>query len=242
MKKKQARDRVVVAIDGPAGVGKSSAARRLAESLGYTLVDTGALYRAVALAARERNVSWDDGEAVGALARRLMIELGRRDDGTTRVMIGEQDRSDDIRSPEISMGASAVSRHAPVREALLGQQRRLGSAGGVVLEGRDIGTVVFPDAEVKVFLTARAEVRAQRRCDELRGKGEDVDYEATLAEVRLRDEQDSTRDVAPLRPADGAIVLDSSDLDLEAVVESLLDVVSRAKKSESQEHVLDESL
>jgi cytidylate kinase len=228
------RERPVVAIDGPAGVGKSTAARMLARELGFTLVDTGALYRAVALAAAERGVSWDDGPALARTIEAAIIDLGTDTTGQTRVLIGGADRSRDIRTPVVSMGASAVSRHPEVRGALLGMQRRLGRVGGVVLEGRDIGTVVFPDAEVKVYLTASPEVRARRRYEELAARGEDVSFEETLAEVVQRDCQDSTRETAPLRAADDAVVIDTSSLSAAEVVERVVEMTRGAGSSRVQ--------
>jgi len=211
----------VVAIDGPAGAGKSTAARTLAKRLGFVFVDTGALYRGVALVAFERGVDWEDGPALGSLVDSLALEFRLGDDGTPKLVIDSVDRSSDIRTPHISTGASRVSRHAEVRAALLGLQRRLGAPGGVVLEGRDIGTVVFPDADVKVFLTASDEARAGRRYAELSRAGHEVDLEQVLAEIRERDRLDSERDIAPLRAADDAIVLDTSELDLEQVLTRL---------------------
>ena len=220
------RRRPVVAIDGPAGAGKSTASRLLARHLGFVLVDTGALYRGVALAAREAGVSWDDAEALGSLARGLDLRFESGPDGVPLLLLDGVDRSDDIRTPEISQGASDVSRHGPVRDALLGLQRRLGRDGGVVLEGRDIGTVVFPDAEVKIFLTASAEVRAGRRVEDLAQRGIEADPERTLAEIHRRDAQDSGRAVAPLRAAEDAVTLDTTDLDLEGVVGRLAEIVA----------------
>lgn len=221
------RSRPVVAIDGPAGAGKSTVARRLAVRLGYTLVDTGALYRAVALAATERGVAWDDDAGLGALCASITIRLETTADGATRVLLDGRDRSGDIRTPEISRGASAVSARGPVRAALLGMQRDLGAGGGVVLEGRDIGTVVFPDAEVKVFLTATPEERARRRTEELRARGTPADFAETLAEVVARDAQDSSRAIAPLRCADDAVHVDSTGVTADELVERLAGLVAQ---------------
>jgi CMP/dCMP kinase len=217
----------VVAIDGPAGAGKSTAARQLAARLGYLLVDTGALYRGVALAAFERGVDWEDGPALGALIEVMSLSFERDADGSMHLLLDGVDRAQDIRSPHISTGASRVSRHSEVRHALLGLQRKLGAAGGVVLEGRDIGTVVFPDADVKVFLTATDEARAARRHAELRQAGHEVDTEQVLREIRERDQLDSQRDIAPLRPAEDAVLLDTSGIDLPTVIERLETLVKQ---------------
>lgn len=216
---------IVVAIDGPAGVGKSTTARLVAQKLGYTLVDTGAIYRALAFVAREQGIDWEDASALAKLARDLQIDLSSDQEGKTIVRAAGRDISNAIRSSEMSMGASTVSRQGPVREALLDLQRKLGGEGGVVLEGRDIGTVVFPDAEVKVFLTASAEIRAQRRTDEMSARGETVSYEDTLRETRARDHQDETRAVAPLRPAGDAVVVDSSEMSIDEVVSRITALV-----------------
>jgi cytidylate kinase len=227
---RQGSGELVVAIDGPAGAGKSSAARRLAKRLGYVLVDTGALYRGVALAAFERGVDWEEGASLGALVDALSLGFARDDsdaEGAARLTIDGIDRSADIRTPHISTGASRVSRHPEVRRALLGLQRRLGAQGGVVLEGRDIGTVVFPDAEVKVFLTASDEARARRRHAELHKAGHEVDFERVLADIRERDRLDSERDVAPMRAADDAVLLDTSDLVLDQVLDRLEQIVKK---------------
>ena len=216
------RPRPIVAIDGPAGAGKSTVARRLADTLGYVLVDTGAMYRAVALAAKRAAVAWDDGARVGDLARAIVARRGlsfdRDAEKGVRVWLDGEDVSDAIRAPDMGMGASTVSGHKDVRDALFDLQRQAGHGGGVVLEGRDIGTVVFPDAEVKFFLTARPEVRARRRFDELAAKGATMTLEETLADVRRRDEQDTTRAVAPLRQAEDATLIDNSDVTIDETV------------------------
>jgi cytidylate kinase len=212
----------IVAIDGPAGAGKSTVARKVAEALGFVLVDTGALYRTVALAAKRRDVAWTDANATGGVARELaeknliVLEPGGR------VLLAGEDVSKEIRTPDVSMGASTVSAYPDVRAALLDMQRNAGKNGGVVLEGRDIGTVVFPNAEKKFFLTARPEVRARRRCDELRTKGQDADYEATLAEVIKRDDQDTNRAVAPLKQAADAEYVDTSDMTIDDAVKLIV--------------------
>jgi len=224
-----ARQRPVIAIDGPAGAGKSTVARKLAERLGFVLVDTGALYRSIALAAHRAGIAWSDGVRLGELARGL---VGRGDmafapgaDGRARVLLAGEDVSLAIRMPEIGTGASQVSAHPEVRAALLDLQRQAGKDGGVVLEGRDIGTVVFPDAEAKFFLTARPEVRAKRRFDELVAKGEKVSFEATLKEVLQRDANDTFRAHAPLRQAEDAFVVDSSDGSADDAVAVMVDRV-----------------
>jgi cytidylate kinase len=219
------RTRPVVAIDGPAGAGKSTVARRLAAHLGFTLVDTGALYRAVALAARRAGVSWDDEAGVTAVAQSIAaaraLNLVPDAEIGVRVFLRGEDVSEAIRAAEMSMGASRVSAAPGVRDALFQLQRLAGEDGGVVLEGRDIGTVVFPDAEVKFFLTASPEVRARRRHEELLARGQDVGYEKTLDEVRARDRNDTMRPVAPLRQAADAVLVDSSDRSIEDVVRDM---------------------
>ena len=223
-----------VAIDGPAGAGKSTVARMLAERLGFVLVDTGALYRTVALAAHRAGVAWNDVGAIGALARdlasRRAIAFERSavvsgGGSGVRVLLDGEDVSLAIREPEIAVGASRVSAVPEVRAALLDTQRSAGERGGVVLEGRDIGTVVFPDAEAKFFLTASPAVRARRWFEELEARGISVTMEQTLAEVVERDRADTEREVAPLKQAEDAVLVDSSDRPVEVIVEEMARLV-----------------
>lgn len=212
--------KVVVTIDGPAGAGKSSVAKLLARRLAYRLLDTGAIYRAVALAAHRGGVPWTDAPRLGEVARALDIRfdfVGEKN----HVYVAGEDVTSAIRTPEISQGSSQVSAYPEVRAALLDLQRRLGAGGGVVVEGRDTGTVVFPAAEAKFFLTASEEERARRRVAELAAAGRVVDFDVTLKEIRERDQRDASRDVAPMVPAEDAVIVDSSVQTLEEVVESL---------------------
>lgn len=224
-----------VAIDGPAGAGKSTVAKRLAERLGFLHVDTGALYRTVALAAHRAGASWDEESRIADVAeavvsaRRIRMERAEGG-GPMRVLLDGEDVSLAIRTPEMSAGASRVSAIARVRGALLDLQRQAGAAGGVVLEGRDIGTVVFPDAEVKLFLTATPEERARRRYDELVEKGVATTYEATLADQLARDKADTERKVAPLRQAEDAVLVDSTGRDIDQVIEEMVRVVEARRR------------
>lgn len=216
---------LVVAIDGPAGAGKSTVARRVAQRLGAVLLDTGAIYRALALRAQREGILWQDERALAELARDLRLEF--RADGTEqRVFLLDQGRAEDVsaalRTPEISAGASAVSRWPAVRDALLLLQRAFAQRGAVVAEGRDTGTVVFPRAAVKVFLVADPAVRAQRRTRELREAGHDVDLAGVLTEQERRDQADSSRAAAPLRAAEDAVRIDASALTIDEVVQRIV--------------------
>jgi cytidylate kinase len=227
----------IVAIDGPAGAGKSTAARRVASRLGFAMVDTGAIYRAVALAAVRGGVAFDDDARLAEILAAVAIRFAPSHEagGGQRVLLGDEDVSVEIRTPPLSLGASAVSARPVVRAGLLDLQRRLALAPeneGAVLEGRDIGTVVFPDASVKFFLTAVPDERARRRHAELQGKGDPSTYEEVLADQLRRDRDDSSRAVAPLRPASDAHVLDTSALSLEAVVDLIVGEVRARQAAE----------
>lgn len=224
----------IVAIDGPAGAGKSTTSRRLAARLGFAMVDTGAIYRTVALAASRAGIAFDDDGRLAGLLPAVRIRFAPPPPGVEgagqRVILGDEDVSEAIRTPPMSLGASAVSARPVVRAGLLDLQRRLATAPGnrgAVLEGRDIGTVVFPDADAKFFLTAADEVRARRRFLELQAKGDPQPFEAVLADQRKRDRDDSSRDVAPLRAADDAVTVDTGGSSLDEVVERLAAEVER---------------
>lgn len=219
------RHGLVIAIDGPSGAGKSTVARLLARRLGYVQIDTGAMYRTVALLLSRSGIDPDDGPAVERFCTGIDIRFDWAD-GTQRVLANGEDVTAAIRTPEMSLLTSRISALRPVREAMMRVQREMGRLGGVVLEGRDIGTVVFPDADLKFFLSASPEERGRRRFEELNGKGERVTLEETVAAVCRRDEQDSQRDLAPLRQADDAIAIDSSLMGVEEVLERMTALVS----------------
>lgn len=223
---------ISVAIDGPSGAGKSTLARQAAQALGFLYVDTGAIYRTVALACHRNGVSPQQPEQVAALLPRLKIDLDYGADGVQRMLLDGKDVSDQIRTPEISMLTSAVSALPEVRAFLLEKQRELARTRNVIMDGRDIGTVVLPQATVKIYLTADAEARAQRRCAELREKGMDVSFEEVLRDVRERDENDSNRKVSPLRRAEDARLVDTTLLDLEQSLEVLISVIREGMASE----------
>ncbi len=207
----------VVAIDGPAGAGKSTASRRLAQTLGFRYVDTGAMYRVVGVLAAERDLDFADANALGRLCEQLEIVFEDRPDGM-RVLVDGRDFTAAIRTAEAGQLASKVSTQPVVRERLVALQRRMGASEGVVMEGRDIGTVVFPDAAVKFFLTASPEERARRRCAELAARGEHADVTEVAREIAERDRRDAGRTHSPLRPAADAVVIDTTGSSIDAVV------------------------
>ena len=217
---------VAIAIDGPAGAGKSTIARKLAEKTGYIYVDTGALYRTVALSISKSGINPQDVSAVVEHIGKISVDI-KYIDGEQRVILNGEDVSNLIRTPEVSMMASTTSAIPEVRAFLLGLQRKLAKEHNVVMDGRDIGTVVLPDAKVKIFLTASPEVRAKRRYDELILKGQNVEFSVVLADLIKRDEQDMTRAVAPLKPSDESVIVDTSELDLDGAVLAMENVVKR---------------
>jgi cytidylate kinase len=221
--------RVIVAIDGPAGAGKSTLARRLAARLGYLYIDTGAMYRAVALWALRQGVGLEDAPRLEQLAGHAVIELGG-----DRILLNGEDVTEAIRAPEIADAASRVSALPGVRRAMVRQQQRIGAAASVVMEGRDIGTVVFPEAAVKIYLDAEPRVRAERRLKDLEARGEQAAVEDVEREIRRRDERDRTRADSPLRQAPDAVYFDSTGLGPEEVEEGLLRIV-REKTSNGKE-------
>ena len=214
-----------IAIDGPSGAGKSTLARRLAQELGFLYVDTGAIYRTVGLAARRQGIDPSDGEAVAALLPGLSIAMGYGEDGLQHMTLNGEDVTEAIRENEISAYASKAAALPVVRGFLLEMQRRAAREHDVIMDGRDIGTVVLPDAGLKIFLTAKPEARAERRCKELLERGQQADFEQVLAEVIERDRRDTEREIAPLRRAEDAVTVDTTELDLEGSFRLLLGLV-----------------
>ena len=228
---------MIVAIDGPSGAGKSTLAKRIAKDLRFTYLDTGAIYRALALKILRRGVDLNDTAALSAIVNDTDIDL-RESNGQLQVFLDREDVSASIRTPEVSQMASKASALALVRRRLLDLQRALGRRGNVVAEGRDIGTVVFPEAQVKIYLDASIEERARRRCDELRAAGREVSLTETINEMEERDRRDSERDIAPLRKAVDAVAVDSSGLTADGVAEKVLQLI----KSKSSKIKNDRSL
>jgi cytidylate kinase len=218
--------KLVITIDGPSGAGKSTLSKLLAEKLDYAYIDSGALYRAVALKVQEQGADPDDDAALRGLCGNLAISF-RRENDRLAVMLDGRDVTDAIRAPEISMLASRVSARKSVRDALLDVQRRLGEGGGIVVEGRDMGTVVFPDADVKFFLHASLETRGKRRFRQYRAQGRQYDIGTITRDIEQRDSDDSGRALSPLKPATDARMIDSTDMSIEEVVAEMLKTVHR---------------
>ncbi len=218
---------LVIAIDGPVGAGKSTVAKLVAQKLGYLYVDTGAMYRAVALKALRLGMDINDPIVMAMLAEATDIQLQQQEDGSVRVFLDGEDVTEAIRTPEVSEASSIVSAHEGVRKILAERQKAMAELGGVVMEGRDIQTVIAPDAEVKIFLTASLEERAKRRWLELKQKGISVSYEEVLQEVKERDERDKSRAIAPLRKAPDAIEIDTTGMTPEEVAEKIIELVCK---------------
>jgi CMP/dCMP kinase len=227
--KEKEKKGLTITIDGPSGAGKSTAAMGLARRLGYVYIDTGAMYRVVAFEMRKRDLKFEDEESLFQWASSLQI-LFSDQKGETRVLCHGKDLTQEIRSPEISLLASEFSKRRGVREALVKMQREMGEGGGVVLEGRDTGTVVFPYADLKFYLDAQPEERARRRYEELTGKGAKISYKETLAEVIQRDQNDMNRTLSPLRRAEDAVLIDSTDRSAEEVVEAMFRLVQEKER------------
>lgn len=216
--------RLIIAIDGPSGAGKSTISRMLAERLNYTYIDTGAMYRAVAYCAHKRNIDIEDEDELFRMCADIDVAFLKKN-GSIRVILDSKDITQDIRSPDLSLLASDVSAKKVVRDALLQMQRKMGEDGGVVMEGRDIGTVVFPDADIKIYLDAIVEERGRRRYKELIAKGEDVTLKDITEGIIRRDRNDISRELAPLKPARGAYHIDSTNITLEEVIEEILGII-----------------
>ncbi|MDD5923333.1 MAG: (d)CMP kinase [Clostridia bacterium] len=215
---------IAIAIDGPAGAGKSTIARMAAKELGFIYVDTGALYRTIGVAVSRAGTDTENEKDLKELLNKINIELAF-EDGVQKVILDGEDVSEAIRTPDASMMASKVSAIPMVRESLLDLQRNLAKKNNVIMDGRDIGTVILPDAQVKVFLTASPEVRAKRRYDELLAKGKDVSFDDVLSDMILRDKNDSEREIAPLKPASDSVLADTSDDNLEEAISRVVSII-----------------
>ena len=215
--------KIVVAIDGPAGAGKSTIAKLVAEKLGYAYIDTGAMYRSVAWKFLQTGKGFDEA-LISTLAKTMVIEF-KPEASVNRVFVDGAEVTDAIRSAEVTANVSRVAAIGAVREAMVAQQRRMGESGGVLMDGRDIGTVVFPNAQLKIFLTASVEERALRRYKELMAKGQDVDLAQLKEDIASRDKQDSERAISPLRQAEDALLLDTSHMNIEQVTAKILHLV-----------------
>ena len=222
-----------VAIDGPSGAGKSTLARKAAAELQYLYVDTGAIYRSIGWYALQKKVSLEKADEIAALLPELALEIQYGEDGLQHMVVNGRDVTKEIRLPEVSASASKVAAVPAVREYLLEMQRKLAREHSVIMDGRDIGTVVLPDAACKIFLTASAEVRAERRCKELEERGTPMAYETVLQEMHSRDEQDRTRKTAPLKQAEDAVLLDTSCLDFDGSVAALLKLIKEKIENEA---------
>ena len=219
--------KISIAIDGPAGAGKSTIARRLAKDLGYMYVDTGAIYRTVAYFFDLWGVAPKDIDGISRYIDELNVGIEYDEDGLQHMIMNGMDVTADIRTQEIGQKASLVAAHAIVRDMLLDMQRDVAKKYNVVMDGRDIGTVVLPKATVKIFLTASAEVRAKRRCDELLAKGQKANYEQVLKEIQQRDYQDTHREIAPLKMCRDSVKLDTSDLDIDGVIAAMKEIIAK---------------
>lgn len=232
---KSQKKKLIVAIDGPSGAGKSTLSKALAKKLGYINIDTGAMYRSVALLVQQQDMDLQDSARIKALCEQISIVFERHQEDE-RVIVNGRDVTEAIRTPQVSLLTARVAALPDVRAAMVAQQRHLGRGGGVVLEGRDVGTVIFPQAEVKFYLSATAEERGRRRYEELLARGDQVDLQQTIAEVEARDLIDQQRTHAPLVQAPDALVIDSTAMTIDQVLKVMTDVVREREKSLQEHH------